>query len=155
MVVAPNYYPWAEENLAADPGELRAELIKNPDKLESKLSRDLLSVAATVSQSSLPPGHPGLGGAGNDKPVMAVFGTSSWVSNSQVGAGENFNLFTSCVSWLRERQEIGKRPNPPKPPTYEWKGGPEAAQRMLWLPGSVMLLVILSLSIGVWIVRRR
>jgi hypothetical protein len=155
MVAAPSFWIWAEDNLAADPGELQADLMKNPEKLESKLSREPLPVAVTVSQSSLPPGHPGMAPGANDKPVMAVFGTSSWISNQQVGAGENFNLFTSCVSWLRERQEIGKRPNPPKPPTYEWKGGPEAAQRMLWLPGSIMLLVILSLSIGVWIVRRR
>jgi hypothetical protein len=154
LEASPQLGIWAEDNLGADPQELRAAIGRNREKLVQKLSRGPLPVAVAISESSLPPGHPGIGG-GTQKPVMVVFGDATWVSNAYANRRSNFNLFTSCVSWLRERPEIGVMPNPPKKPTYEFTAPEDAAYRMLWMPGVLMLVAVIGLSMGVWLVRRR
>jgi hypothetical protein len=86
---------------------------------------------------------------------MIVFGSTSWVSNDEMQSRNNQNLFSSCVAWLRERPEIGSQPSPPKRPTYEFNVTEEQQGRMGWLPGMLIVVTIVSLSLGVWLVRRR
>ncbi len=42
---------------------------------------------------------------------MIVFGAGAWIENKSLGGGQGnslFDLFSSCLSWLRERSDIGK-----------------------------------------------
>jgi hypothetical protein len=146
---------WAEENLKSDPNELAADLRKNRERLGQRISRTPLPVAIAVSESdsgALPPGHPATGA---QKPVMIVFGNANWVSNDEIQSKNKLNLFTVCVAWLRERPEIGTQPSPPKRPTYEFNVTEDQQARMGWLPGFLIVVTIISLSLGVWLVRRR
>ncbi len=153
------YRIWAENNFGTDynPDKLANELRSpaNREKRAQKLSRVPIPVGVAVSadSSGLPPGHPGTGSS--QKPVLIAFGDATWVSNREIQSRQSFDLFTACLSWLRERPEIGKMPSPPKRPTYEFNVTDEQQRRMYWLPGFLVLLTIVSLSIGVWLVRRR
>jgi hypothetical protein len=145
---------WAEDNLKAEPAEIVNALAQNEEKLMDRISKTPLPVAVAVSASAggLPPGHPGVG---TDKPVMVVFGDSTWASNKEMQSRKNISLFTGCLNWLRERPVMGENPEPAKPPTYEFKATEEEQRRLFWLPGFLILLTIISLSLGVWLVRRR
>jgi len=150
----PRYGCWQEDDLGADPGELADGLRRDRQKLIQRIAKTPLPVAVAVSESSggLPPGHPGVGG---QKPVLIAFGDATWLSNPSIQSKDNMNLFTSCVAWLRERPEIGQMPEPPKRPTYEFNVTDDRKSQMYWVPGFLILLTIISLSLGVWLVRRR
>jgi hypothetical protein len=151
----PNYGIWVEDNLNADPNQLAADLRQNRERLLQRISRAPLPVAIAVSESEgggLPAGHPNISG---QKPAMIVMGNASWVSNEEMQSRTNLNLFTGSIGWLRERPEIGTQPSPPKRPTYELNVDEAQQGKMGWLPGLLILNTIISLSIGVWLVRRR
>jgi hypothetical protein len=119
-----------------------------------------ISIAVTVAESSG-------GGMPRDqahaqllkeKPRMVVFGTASWVSDDLLGTNlgmGNIDLFTTCLSWLRERPAAGQSVPDRTRKLYDL-GVPETRQsRLFYLPLGLMLLGVIGLGAGVWVVRRR
>ena len=94
-----------------------------------------------------------------------MFGDSTWASNWGFASNpprraprgdDNFDLFTNCVSWLRERPEdLGQMVQPKARKEYVLDVPEQQQTRMLWLPGVLMLVGVIGLGGGVWLVRRR
>ena len=85
---------------------------------------------------------------------MAVFGSASWVTDDYIEQGPiYYALFSSTISWLRERPDsIGIEPK--KPNTYQMDSGTSVG-RMVALPFLLMSFGVLGMGLGVWMVRRR
>lgn len=150
-----------EANLNADPQTVAADLRKNTAQLRERLLQTPQSLAVTVSEtkSAAPPipGHEFMGG-GESQPRMVVFGDASWVSNSEIASRvgqNNYDLFASCVNWLRERPDVGAQAVADKT-RAEFRLPPDVGgMRLLLLPVTLILLTVVCLGTGVWIVRRR
>ena len=96
--------------------------------------------------------------SGEPKPLMVVFGDATWISNSAVAArsgADNYDLFVSCVNWLRERPDIGVQPVDDK--TRSLYRLPEnlSVTRLLIMPVMLLLMTVMCVGTGIWIVRRR
>jgi hypothetical protein len=102
------------------------------------------------------PGHEGL--RGESQPRLVVFGDATWVSNQAIAGRngrDNYDLFASCVNWLRERPDVGAQPIPDKT-REEYKLPPDASLvRLVITPILMLLMTVICLGTGVWIVRRR
>jgi hypothetical protein len=153
---------WAEKDLTAQPAALVAALRKDTEKLAKTFSRTPLSLAVAVTEGKAPPpmmpGHPPIGG-GDQQPRLIVFGDASWVTNriinSQLGA-YNADLFSNCLSWLRERPDIGTEYAEGKiRETYTLDAKPDVVSRLRWLPMGLMMLGLVGVGGAVWVVRRR
>jgi hypothetical protein len=156
LFATPNQYLWAETDVLANPMELVDEVMRKGDT--ARLSRKALSAAVTVSEPV-----PGAGGGAHagmqmdQKPRMVVFGDSAIVSNALTtspGTGiPYFDLFSSCLSWLRERpSNIGIEPK--KSDVFVVNPAMNTTA-MVWVPLVLMLVGIIGLGAGVWVVRRR
>jgi hypothetical protein len=152
---------WAENDLTAQPAALVAALRKDPEKLAKTISRTAISLAVAVTEGKapapMPPGHPPVGG--DQQPRLIVFGDASWVTNrlinSQIGA-YNYDLFSNCLSWLRERPDIGAEYAEGKiRENYTLDAKPDVVSRLRWLPFGLMLLGLFGAGGAVWVVRRR
>ncbi len=158
VLTSPNLPIILQTDLSANPRALLREMLTDQKKLMQNLKESLpLAVTVSEGKTAAPPipGHEGLGKEG--QPRMVVFGDASWVSNRllQQAAPNNFNLFTSCLSWLVERPDIGNRVPPSQHDIYRLKAPPNSGLRLLLLPGFLMVLGVLALGVGVWVVRRR
>jgi hypothetical protein len=159
---------WEETDLSKNPAALteamRNQLRRgeNVDEIDKKLSRTNLCVAAAVSESKsdMPqiPNHPPV----NQKevPRLVVFGDAGWVSNAALNneAANPFNyyLFASCLSWLRERPDIGVGDIEAKErKEYALNVPAGSVSRLEFLPLGLMALVVVGAGLGVWVVRRR
>jgi hypothetical protein len=154
---------WDEQDVGKDPAALVAEYRK-PDNIvrwqREKRPRKNLSVAVTVAEGGgLPdvPGHEGIN-TGKGQPRMVVFGDAGWVSNDALNQREsqlNYDLFVSCLSWLRERPNIGKVAEDKERKEYSLTVPNAAIARIEWLPLGLLLLTVVGVGCGVWVVRRR
>jgi hypothetical protein len=148
-----------DTDLDASPRGVINDLLRgDPQKARERLSNKPLSLAVTVAESKGPPPIPGHDFmARESEPRMVVFGDASWVSNGllQQVAPNHFNLFSSCLSWLAERADIGTRVPPTQHDLYRIQAAPGSGLRMVLLPGFLMVLGVFGLGIGVWVVRRR
>ena len=158
-------YSWTESNLKDwSTAVEQASALLRPDRqrdLVAKLSKEPISMAVAVSESSMPqgampPGHPQTNQS--SKPRMLVFGDSTWVSNREMlderWNDYNFTLFSSSLAWLRERPDVGQVAENKE--RDFWKPNPaEDLWRLYLLPGSLMVCTILGLGMGIWVVRRR
>jgi hypothetical protein len=156
-----------ESDLNADPAtvvaRLRAELRKDAESRNKVLAKVLnteTSVAVTVSetkgQAPPIPGHEFMGG--ESQPRMVVFGDASWVCNSEVSGRDgrfNYDLFSSCINWLRERPDIGAQAVADKTRSEFQLPKDVGGLRLLLLPVTLILLTVICLGTGVWVVRRR
>lgn len=155
LIVAPDARPWGETNLSANPSALvrewRASGGQNP-----KSSAKPLVVAATVSESASPrnPMDPHAAMTENQKPVLVVFGDSTWLADPNF-EGDAWSLFNSCLVWLRERPDTGVKIEPKRPEFFTPSVPPDGGLRLVLLPGALMVLSIIGLGVGVWVVRRR
>jgi hypothetical protein len=161
VLVPPDQEIWAEKDASRDPAGLAAALRKDPDKAEKVLSQQPLCLAVAVSE----------GGGGNlprdrahaslvkETPRLVVFGNADWVDDQALRGAKgqaNYDLFTSCLSWLRERPTVGKTTIGPKERKVYDLNVPETARdRLLYLPLGLMVLAVLGIGCGVWVVRRR
>lgn len=148
-----------DTNLDASPRGLIDELRRSGRrKIDESLSRTPLSLAVTVAEGQSPPSIPGHEFTAREgQPRLVVFGDASWISNAllQQVAPNHFNLFSSCLSWLAGRADIGEKVPPTQHDLYRMKAEPGSGLRMVVLPGALMVLGVLGLGIGVWVVRRR
>jgi hypothetical protein len=171
ILISPNDYTWTETDLSKDPLAVVRDATKNLAGLMAKISRQPLSLAVTVSEPKLgDPMNPHDFRNRENEPRMAVFGDATWVSNygmsaggQQGGAGRvrnHLDLFTSTLAWLRGRPDIGTGSGdefgPPKTrKEVVLNVKQEDTLRVLMLPGTLMILGIFGLGVGVWVVRRR
>ncbi|MFQ3650150.1 MAG: Gldg family protein [Gemmataceae bacterium] len=161
LLIAARAGIWAEKDLSRDP-TATARAIQTDTSMRKLLSREPLPVGIAVSQRSpaaaKEPGMPPE--EGKERPVMLVVGSSAWVldENLRGPSGDlRFDLFSSALSWLREQSDLGKLVEDKATPEYELKATPEDGRiwRLYILPGILMMLGVVSLGIGVWVVRRR
>jgi hypothetical protein len=159
IYVLPQRSEWVETDLKADPGALVEELSKDRQKLLNKLGERLLPLAVTVTEgkSAAPPvpGHEFM--ARDGEPRMVVFGDASWVTNRILlqATPDNFALFSSSLSWLVGRHDIGERIPTSTRSVYKLKVSPGDDLRLIFLPGVLMVMGVFALGFGVWVVRRR
>jgi hypothetical protein len=147
-----------DTDLDASPRGLIQELFRVPDKINERLSRTPLSLAVTVTEGKAPAPFPGHEfEAKEGEPRMVVFGDASWASNPflQRYAPNHFNLFSSCLSWLAGRADLGTRVPPTQHDLYRLKAAPGSGWRLTLLPGVLIIVGVLVLGMGVWVVRRR
>jgi hypothetical protein len=162
LVVSPNYYVWAETDLAVNPTARVASLMR-PDRipdLERKLSQVPLPVAVAVSEGGGPPpipGHPPL--SQDSQPRLVVFGDADWVGNRALQDrrfGDLYaKVFLSSLSWLRDRPTFTPVAEGKERSFFVVNVKPEVESLLYWLPGQLMVLCIGALALGVWAVRRR
>lgn len=159
ILVLPQTLAWAETNLQADPSALINELRRDQQKLLNKISERALPVAVTVTEGKSPappiPGHQFMANEG--EPRMIVFGDASWITNNILlqATPDNFALFSSSLSWLAGRHDIGERIPTSTRNVYRLKIPPGDEKRLVFLPGVLMMMGVLVLGFGVWVVRRR
>jgi hypothetical protein len=142
---------WAETNLD-DPIRVIEEVIRNQGKgLQEKIRRSL-PVAVTVSETRGPAGDPHARLMGGEStPRLVVFGNSTWASDRS--NSDFYSLFASSLAWLREKpSNIGIEAK--KRDVYQMPTNTNVT-RMVFLPAGLMFICIVSLGIGVWVVRRR
>ncbi len=111
----PQYLPWAQKDLRADPSALAVAARKEAEQRKfDRFAKTPLpvAVAVTEAQGAPPiPGHEFLGPQPG-KPVLAVYGDANWISNETLAGpdqGLPFSLFKSTVDWMRERATIGEQ----------------------------------------------
>lgn len=154
---------WKTTDLTTPPQRLFDEYVQNHRQELRKQLYLGLSVAVTVSEGSQSapfPGHTPV--ASKETPRLVVFGDATWLTNTALLRPEGKDardLFASCVSWLRERPDVGMDVPDKIRPVFTLAGkvepGSGAASRLFWLPPMFILLSILALGGGVWVVRRR
>jgi hypothetical protein len=151
----------ADSALDADPDALAAALRSDRERRARMVSKEPLSVAVAVSESSAAPGIPrdrAHASMTEDTPRMLVFGSSSWISDDMMSGGlgtQNADLFISGVSWLRGKASIGQTIDAKKRKQYVLGVAEKDANRLAFLPLGLLLLGIVGLGTGVWVVRRR
>jgi hypothetical protein len=143
---------WAETDLTATTQEI-AQRVRGK---QPAIATQFVGVTVTEPKEStaLPMGHP----TGEQTPRMVVIGNAGWLADDSEPKLRKTNaaLIGSCVSWLRERPDIGEPPTKEERKTYTLTVPDAGAERRLeWLPGVLMLLGIVTLGGGVWVVRRR
>jgi hypothetical protein len=154
-----------ESDLNADPRTVAADILKdirakrNLEKIQARLLSSEPSVAVTVSETKgQAPPIPQHEFMGESQPRMVVFGDASWVANSDLSGRDgktNFDLFASCVNWLRERPDIGAQAVADKARAEFRLPKDVGGLRLLVLPVMLILLTVVCLGTGVWVVRRR
>jgi hypothetical protein len=154
LMTYPNAPTWAETDLVTPP----ADIVRALEKRGEEPIYQRLSLGVTVTEpresSDLPLGHP----SPDQTPRMVVIGNARWLADDSEPKlrARNVALLGSCLSWLRERPDIGPPPEPPDRKTYTLKLPDTSSERRLeWLPGLLVLLGIATTGGGVWIVRRR
>jgi hypothetical protein len=150
--------PFHSDPLAYLEGMVKDEA--SAKEAESKLIKSPLSIAVTVTQPKAPENFdvPHAQLQQKQEPLLVVFGDASWVANREISRNDrpNFDLFTSLVSWLRERPEIGtKAADAKERPYFNLDVTPQGIVRLQWLPGFLICLAIVGLGGGIWIIRRR
>jgi len=160
----PQLLVWSEKDPRADAAALaEAALNEAKEGKMDRFSQAPLPLAVTVSESQGAPPIPGHEFMGQQpgKPVMAVFGDATWVSDDGLQSrlrNANFSLFKSTLEWLREKADIGEQ--------VKTKSGAERDQFTmekvtpasgwnieLWAP-LVLLAGVLALGLGIAVVRR-
>src|SRR5262245_32032100 len=104
---------WVEKDLNVNPAAMAAQIRRDAQFRAKKLAEPPISLAVAVSEggSGDMPRDMAHRGLFKDKPRMVVFGNASWISDESLRARPSqADLFTSCLSWLRERPDIGKPP---------------------------------------------
>ncbi len=160
LVVPFGLQVWVETNLEADPMALANEIAKSPELQRQKLRQEPVPVAVAVSEGTPPmniPGHPPMGGS-EIQPRLVVFGSASWVADPSMSGAQhslNLDLFTSSLSWLRKKADIGVSAEAKERKEYRPNVPPGGGIRIIVLPITIGLLAVLMLGGAVWVVRRR
>ena len=153
---------WREKDPNVEPFALLQKMAQDDDLADKMLSRVPLCVAVAVSDQGAGPAPniPGHEGLTKDSPRMVVFGTASWLDNESLsGAGgvSNMDLFTSSLSWLREKTAAGDTSTIESKDRKLYSLGltEEQRARVTYMPLAILVLGIFGMGMGVWIVRRR
>lgn len=151
-----------EPNLQASPRDVVTDLRRNPAERKKRLLPKPVSVAVTVSQSkgNMPQdfAHANLSQEG--EPRLVVVGDARWIADPLFGTRfgtAHGDLFASCLSWLRGQSDIGSGPEDTDKErvAYQPSIAPGSGLRVLFLPGFLLILAVVTMGLGVWVVRRR
>jgi hypothetical protein len=154
----PNVDFWVEKDLSVNPLDKASRLRRDEGLRDKVVAKEPLTIAVTVSEGGAGgmPRDMAHSGLFKDKPRMVVFGNGSWIGDEALRLRPSqADLFTSCLSWLRERPDIGRPPENRERKLYEIGLPKESMTRLLVLPLALMLLGVVGLGTGVWVVRRR
>jgi len=153
---------FTENDPSIDPNDLVRDLLGKPEELVKRLSQPSYPVGVFVSDTGTGveniPGHERM--STDAKPRLAVFGDATWISNKMFSSqfGENnYNLFYSTLSWLKDRPDVGEKPKGSERKTYRLTMTPDSPEfaRLKWMPLWLMLASVGILGGAVWVVRRR
>ena len=91
-----------------------------------------------------------------DKPRLVVIGDTEMISNIELArsrsADINAAFALSALEWMAERESVGEQPKV----SSIYSLGPNVnVERMIFLPGWLMLITLIGLGVGIWVVRRR
>jgi hypothetical protein len=164
LMVPPAMLAWAAD-VDADPSTLVERYARTRAGLkefQKVWTGRPLSIAVTVSESAggMPRdrAHAGLF---KERPRLVVFGNASWITDDQEGlrgrgAQSNFDLFSSSLSWLRERADVGGSADTNKTrQVYDANKLEGMVGRLSVMTTLLLLLAVFGLGCGVWVVRRR
>ena len=150
LIVADQRCCWSEKRLDSDPVALAADHRNDREAIrESLQSQPILAVTVTEQDD--------MAQTPRSQPVMLVFGDASWIGNALQRNEDNVSLLSSCLSWLRGKPDLGRKPSDytKTRDKYELKLQPTELRRLLLLPGLLLLVSVVVLGGGVWVVRRR
>ncbi len=134
--------------------EKKASVLSNPQKYMEELHQDKGKFVAALSKEPIPfAAAVSETGPNGDKPAMVVFGDTEFITNRDMARFDtNYAFVVSSIEWMAERESIGAQPKV----KLQFAFGPDVnLPRMIFLPGWIMLLCLVSLGIAVWMVRRR
>jgi ABC-type uncharacterized transport system len=146
---------WSARQLDSDPEALAADVRKEGDIPPQP---PILAVAVTEQSEQLPPGHPQMPQPRTPgQPVMLVYGDASWIANDLQNIEDNAALFSSSLTWLRGKPDLGRKPSDyaKTPDKYELKVTESEWLTLVLLPALLLVVGITVLGGGVWVVRRR
>jgi hypothetical protein len=154
---------WTDPKIDLNPKGAIDNQIKDPDRREEllkKISRKPLSVVVAVTEPKAPPvsGDPHAFMQQEQEPRLVVCGDATWIANREMREGTNYGnweLFTSFVSYLRERPDIGKKAEPKKRTFFTLTPSEEVTAHLWWLPAMVMVVGIMCLGGSILFIRRR
>lgn len=164
LIALDQQYVIGEANLQASPRDVARDLSRHIPELKKRLQSLTqpvpLAVAVSEASGGMPrdPFHAGLNKGG--EPRLIVFGDARWISDPELqtrNGVDHADLFASGLSWLRGRADIGSGPEDTDKErvAYQPSIPPGSENRIRYLPGFLLLFVILMIGMGVWVVRRR
>jgi hypothetical protein len=162
LVVTESEPVWEETDLVTPPATIARERVQQPG---AKYSDQPISLAVAVSErkADVPNDMAHAAVSGEGQPRLVAFGDAGWLSNDGLLGSRDkyakYALFTSCLSWLREKPDIGATPVEADETKSRVPYVPNISTDASWtlqlLPLAQMVLVIVAGGIGVWLVRRR
>jgi hypothetical protein len=156
-VPRPIPYQWAEAGLTMDARKFVQGLLGRREELFARLGNaGQIPIGATVrdqpTAAELTTGDPHAG-LRPGKPRLVVFGTSDLIANEAIEDMRPFVM--SWFTWLRERPELIGDIEPKRRSDYRFSTRPEEKNVVLWSPGLIMLLIVITCGVSVWFMRRR
>lgn len=154
VLVSWEYFPvWEDSDLTTPGSVLLLSQLRNRLAFRARQQRAL---PLAVAVSDMPDSPSRTTGA----PRMVVVGDTTWLSNqhlSQFPTKSVTDLFSSQLSWLRERSDLGVQvpPTERRSFTLYQKVPAEDQNNLFLLPLGLMLITVLGLGGGIWIMRRR
>jgi hypothetical protein len=153
---------WSEKNLTLDAEAKAEQLRKNDAELEKAVGKGFPTIAVTATEPRMGARsnpHAFMGG-GEQQPRLVVFGNAAWISDSIMSEpsfrGPNFALFTSCMSWLRERPDVTSDiSESDERKLFVLEPKPGELLPMFLQPAFLMILAVVGLGGAVWVIRRR
>ncbi len=124
--------------------------------LQAKLSSEPLPVAVAVSEKLVEPGS----GKESYKPRLTVFGDAEMLSNLDMVRGQaegsdlSYLWTASALEWMSEKKGL-VGPRTKETSTYTINPQKVNVERLVYLPGWLMIMGIMGLGGGIWLVRRR
>ena len=165
LLVTPENFPaWRETNFDIEPFARVQKLLNDRPLMNRTLSRDrdpmCIAVAVSDQGAGAAPRIPGHEGLAKDTPRMVVFGTASWLDNESLAGADrvtHMDLFTSSLSWLREKTAAGDTSTleGKERKLYSLGLTDEQRDRVTFMPLLILVLGIFGMGMGVWVVRRR
>jgi hypothetical protein len=155
---------WVQTDLTQKPSVAAAAKEKDAN---ARFSDEPICVAVAASETGPAPGMPNdpihSRAGGDAHPRLVVVGNADWISNQGlIGARDGkmkYNLFTSCLSWLRGEPDVGASSvnldEDKVRPRFMLSLSPDVSYNMWLLPLGHMILAVIAAGGGVWLVRRR
>ncbi|HBI42269.1 MAG TPA: hypothetical protein DDY78_05345 [Planctomycetales bacterium] len=155
---------WVQTDLTEKPSVAAAAKAKDAN---ARFSDEPIIVAVAVSETGPAPGMPNdpihSRAGGEAHPRLIVVGNADWISNLGLVSGRDgkmkYDLFTSCLSWLRGEPDIGASAvnldEDKVRPRFTLSLSPDVSYNMWLLPLGHMILAVIAAGCGVWLVRRR
>jgi hypothetical protein len=162
LIALPDQDIIGEPNLKASPRDVINDLRHNPAERRKRLLPKPVSVGVSVaaSKGNMPQDFAHAGLNQESEPRLIVVGDARWIADPVLATRfgtAHLDLMMSSLSWLRGRTDIGSGPeeSDKERVAYQPSITPGSSLRVLFLPGFLLILAVVTLGLGVWVVRRR